>query len=946
MRNITFFKKIKNINIRSMINTSRFYTSDIDTIFINKILDFVSPIKCKYNKQPLIERTIINNLVKTLVIEDSNKYEYCINEPDITRDSLHELVLNILNNSSSYIKNNIDEETNIIKYYEKKINSKVGPLFPILNDELVEEIALNAPGEPVKVYLSEPVSMWVDSNVILDSENANRVARNLAQLSKKPLSIAFPIAEGMLPDGHRVAITWGKEVSRRGTSFVVRLKRMMPPSLPQLIRQGTLSSLAASYLWYILELKGSILIIGGMASGKSLIGSELVLVKLNKTTRLLTFEQLWNEAVRASLKVRRFADIEYIDASNMDLQVLTLSKAKVKWAKPKYLIRHKVREKIYKIKTESGREIHVTKDHSILVLNVEYDREKPKLVLRVARPTELKTGKHFLPSIRELTLDESITELDPTLVSTDIGYLLGFLTPKHICEKQKFLVNESAVLEKVLGILKKHGILQYTTNCNQRGNCVAIVKIDNTNLNRILGSKIAKESCEGKIPDIFWNMSKNWRCSFLAGLIDSIATVDASKHNIEINITNKGLAYGLLYAFASIGIYTRIREKRENGDSGRISYLLSISMKANKEKLSGIMEYLSKSKIMFLEKGIQNQYNAKNNSLVLDEIPNNSARDPEKCISKNNHILEPNIHEDKGGKLSSTAIRDMVPVDKKIYKVTPKGIGFDKVVLVEEMEYNGYVYDIEVPETENFEANGIFVHNTTLLQSLINALPPWSRVVTIEDTPELQIFHENWDGLSTRIVYSKNSEAPEIDLYELSKFALRRRADYLIIGEIRGREAQVMAQAVATGHGSMTTFHAYDEKAAFFRLTSEPISLDKDFIANIWAIITLRAENSGKRRVVRIQEIGVDEENKIRIEPVIEWAPKKGSFEPELAKDLVDKSIRLKTVSKTLGLSKENIIDEIATREEFLANLSNKNIDTITFRKYLNNFYIYKNKVI
>ena len=146
---------------------------------------------------------------------------------------------------------------------------------------------------------------------------------------------------------------------------------------------------------------------------------------------------------------------------------------------------------------------------------------------------------------------------------------------------------------------------------------------------------------------------------------------------------------------------------------------------------------------------------------------------------------------------------------------------------------------------------------TTLLQAILDFTPPWSRIVSVEDTPELNLSHHpNWDSLVTRT--RVGSEGEDIDLYKLAKFSLRRRPDYLVIGEIRGEEARVLTYAASSGHAAYSTFHAEDASVAVRRLLQHPFNIPPGLLASIDVIITIRRSSLRGRRVVEVVEVGYD----------------------------------------------------------------------------------------
>jgi len=144
---------------------------------------------------------------------------------------------------------------------------------------------------------------------------------------------------------------------------------------------------------------------------------------------------------------------------------------------------------------------------------------------------------------------------------------------------------------------------------------------------------------------------------------------------------------------------------------------------------------------------------------------------------------------------------------------------------------------------------------TTLLNALLYLLRPDVRIVTVEDTRELNLFHEQWVALVTR-----ESDTPgvrNVDMYDLVKISMRIRPDYLIIGELRGSESYVFFQALASGHTGLTTLHAGSVASAVRRLIAKPMNVPKSLLpmANIFVNIRrVKLGDSVARRVVEISE--------------------------------------------------------------------------------------------
>jgi flagellar protein FlaI len=146
---------------------------------------------------------------------------------------------------------------------------------------------------------------------------------------------------------------------------------------------------------------------------------------------------------------------------------------------------------------------------------------------------------------------------------------------------------------------------------------------------------------------------------------------------------------------------------------------------------------------------------------------------------------------------------------------------------------------------------------TTTMNAMTAFIRPDAKIVSIEDTPEVMVPQENWIREVTRI---SDDERSSIELYDLLKSALRQRPTFIIVGEIRGKEGNVAFQAMQTGHGVLSTFHAHSVEKLIQRLTGSPIEIPKTYIDILNAIVVqsiVRNPKTGKieRRVLNINEI-------------------------------------------------------------------------------------------
>lgn len=144
---------------------------------------------------------------------------------------------------------------------------------------------------------------------------------------------------------------------------------------------------------------------------------------------------------------------------------------------------------------------------------------------------------------------------------------------------------------------------------------------------------------------------------------------------------------------------------------------------------------------------------------------------------------------------------------------------------------------------------------TTLLQALLTLIPPNKKVIIIEDVPELIATSDLWDVFTERVEVFQ--QVAPIDSYTLLKFAMRRRPDYIVIGEVRGVEARLLVQASRLGHGVLNTIHADSTESVLQRLTAPPISIPKNLLNNIWVIVLMGTRNN-KRCIVRVSEVSLE----------------------------------------------------------------------------------------
>lgn len=174
---------------------------------------------------------------------------------------------------------------------------------------------------------------------------------------------------------------------------------------------------------------------------------------------------------------------------------------------------------------------------------------------------------------------------------------------------------------------------------------------------------------------------------------------------------------------------------------------------------------------------------------------------------------------------------------------------------------------------------------TTLINAITTFVPPHAKVVSIEDTPEVQVPHANWVREVARAPGKDAGSGPAVSMFDLLKAALRQRPNLIIIGEIRGEEGLIAFQAMQTGHAVMATFHAASVEKLIQRLTGSPINVPKTYIDNLNVVVIQSAVKlpNGKmaRRAIAISEIvGYDTvTNSFSFVEVFRWNPARDAFE-------------------------------------------------------------------
>jgi flagellar protein FlaI len=224
-------------------------------------------------KYELIEPTLLKEEEEQLKeIKEILVEEIDVNLKEIgTREKAEEYLKTKIQEIINDYRLKIDEESvDKFMYYIVRDFLGYGKIDPLMKDPMIEDISADGVNIPIYVWHRDYES--IPTNIVFkNSVELNSFIVRLAYLSKKNISLAMPILDASLPDGSRIQMTYGNEITRRGSTFTIRRFRVDPLTISDLIALGTLSSEMAAYFWFAIENRASFLVAGGVASGKTTI---------------------------------------------------------------------------------------------------------------------------------------------------------------------------------------------------------------------------------------------------------------------------------------------------------------------------------------------------------------------------------------------------------------------------------------------------------------------------------------------------------------------------------------------------------------------------------------------------------------------------------------------------------------------------------------------------
>lgn len=705
----------------------------------------------------------------------------------------------------------------------------------------------------------------------------------------------------------------------------------------------------------------------------SVSGEEELIFKIGNTIQRKKIKDLFSD---------KNADSFYPS----DMYVLSMDKnGRIEFKKVLKVMRHYVRKPLYEIILASGRKIKVTGDHSLFALSSNLKIEPIKVSNlrvgdRIAVPRKIKLDE----SIREINLLERLQNtknlfvggepIKEFLESKEGRKFLIEKIPTHLRSKRRFyrlkgmlpldlfkILNKEKnfdlnklVIFKSPGktrlpvILKLEKDIAFFFGCWLGDGCydknsIIITMSDKEFVNRLkefcnkyglslkrhsdkfsfmINSSLLKtimvslgfvgDSFNKRVPEFIFGMPKELKAEFLKGFFSAEGWV--KKYEVSVVSYSEDLIKDIQTLLLDFEIIFRAKNYKDKLGKkyyeGRISSIKFL--KSFYDKIGFIQKYKNKKLESIITKNLKD---------VSDTIPL-----PKHVYKELGYIFGKNLamrhfslkswysrykNSDIGREYLKKILQDNKeniekitnPLDgKALINLVENDIFWDEIIEIKKEDYEGYVYDLSVYENENFVCNNIIAHNTRELR-----LPDflhWVPLTTREANPE---------GLG------------EVSMLDLLVNSLRMRPDRIIVGEIRrAEEAEVLFEAMHTGHSVYATLHADTAELALKRLINPPINVPTTLIEALHLIaVAYRDRRTGLRRLLQLAEV-LPSEKGPQVNILYRWKPVKDEITKEKDSFRVKEEIRMHT-----GMTDQEIEKDLEEKQKVLQWLARKKVKDI-----------------
>jgi flagellar protein FlaI len=225
-------------------------------------------------------------------------------------------------------------------------------------------------------------------------------------------------------------------------------------------------------------------------------------------------------------------------------------------------------------------------------------------------------------------------------------------------------------------------------------------------------------------------------------------------------------------------------------------------------------------------------------------------------------------------------------------------------------------------------AGGTASGKTTSLNAVSLFIPSNAKIVSIEDTREVELPQRNWVASVTRPSFSQDNTG-DVDEFDLLEAALRQRPDYIVMGEVRGEEGRTLFQVMSTGHTTYTTFHADNVDEVLKRFTTDPINVSKTLFTAL-DLVSVQAQTKVQGQKVRRNKMITEinsynaENDEISVQDIYQWEPERDEFLQH------GDSKKLKEITFDRGWSEDRLERELFERRVILSYLITKGLNKYT----------------
>jgi flagellar protein FlaI len=311
----------------------------------------------------------------------------------------------------------------------------------------------------------------------------------------------------------------------------------------------------------------------------------------------------------------------------------------------------------------------------------------------------------------------------------------------------------------------------------------------------------------------------------------------------------------------------------------------------------------------------------------LDSFVMKLAQRCGKSISVSSPLLDGSLPD--GSRVQATLATDIA---RKGSNFTIRRFTEDPLTPIHMMDYEtenarmlSYLWMLVEHEKSVLVSGTTGAGKTSQLNALSLFIRPDKKIVSIEDTPELRLPHDHWVPEVSRSGFGSSAEeGGEVTMDNLLKESLRQRPEYIIVGEVRGAEAYILFQQMATGHTGLSTIHADSLEMLMDRLTTEPINLSPSLIETldvIMLIARIRRGGTYIRRIMGLYEVrGYDKRKGIDSNQVFGWDPQTDEY------FVKNNSLLLQDIADQSGMDYSDVQKELRNRQHVLRYMQDQQI--------------------